>query len=43
MAAFAGRLRESVGLPSTECELAAPVRQAFEPTHVTVWLVGSSS
>jgi hypothetical protein len=38
VAAFAGRLRESVDLPSMESELAATVQQAFEPTHVTVWL-----
>ena len=38
VAAFAGRLRESVDLPSMEHELAAAVRQAFEPTHVTIWL-----
>ena len=38
VAAFAGRLRESVDLPSMERELAAAVEQAFEPAHVTVWL-----
>jgi len=38
VAAFAGRLRESVDLASMENELAAAVRQAFEPTHVSVWL-----
>lgn len=38
VAAFAGRLRESVDLPSMERELAAAVQQAFEPAHVTVWL-----
>jgi hypothetical protein len=36
--AFAGRLRESVDLPSIQNELAAAVHQAFEPTHVSVWL-----
>lgn len=40
VAAFAGRLRESVDLPSMENELAAAVHQAFEPDHVTVWLTG---
>jgi hypothetical protein len=40
VAAFAGRLRESVDLPSMERELAAAVQQAFEPAHVTVWLTG---
>jgi hypothetical protein len=40
VAAFAGRLRESVDLPSMENELAAAVHQAFEPAHVTVWLTG---
>ncbi len=38
VAAFAGRLRESVDLPSMERELAAAVQQAFEPAHVSVWL-----
>jgi hypothetical protein len=38
VAAFAGRLRESVDLPSMETELAATVHQAFEPAHVTIWL-----
>ena len=40
VAAFAGRLRESVDLPSMERELAAAVGQAFEPAHVTIWLAG---
>jgi hypothetical protein len=40
VAAFAGRLRESVDLPSMQNELAATVDQAFEPVHVTVWLAG---
>jgi hypothetical protein len=43
VAAFAGRLRESVDLPSMESELAATVHQAFEPAHVTVWLAERSS
>jgi hypothetical protein len=38
VAAFAGRLRESVDLPSMENELAATVHEAFQPVHVTVWL-----
>jgi hypothetical protein len=38
VATFAARLRESVDLPSMENELAAAVRLAFEPAHVTVWL-----
>ena len=38
VATFAARLRESVDLPSMENELAAAVRLAFEPVHVTVWL-----
>jgi hypothetical protein len=40
VAAFAGRLRESVDLSSMENELTAVVHQAFEPTHVSVWLTG---
>lgn len=43
VAAFAGRLRESVDLPSVENELAAAVHQAFEPAHVTVWLAERAS
>jgi hypothetical protein len=38
VAAFAGRLRESVDLASIQHEMAATVEQAFEPTHVSVWL-----
>jgi hypothetical protein len=38
VATFAGRLRESVDLPSMGNELATAVHQAFEPAHVTVWL-----
>jgi hypothetical protein len=38
VAAFAGRLRGSVDLASIQNELAAAVDQAFEPTHVSVWL-----
>ncbi|HEX2818668.1 MAG TPA: hypothetical protein VHO07_00635 [Streptosporangiaceae bacterium] len=40
VAAFAGRLRESVDLPSMQSELATTVQQAFEPVHVSVWLAG---
>jgi hypothetical protein len=42
VAAFAGRLRESVDLASIQNELAAAVDQAFEPTHISVWLAGSA-
>ncbi len=38
VAAFAGRLRESVELASVQHELAAAVDQVFEPTHVSIWL-----
>jgi hypothetical protein len=38
VAAFASRLRGSVDLASIRGELAAAVDQAFEPTHVSVWL-----
>jgi hypothetical protein len=38
VAAFAGRLRESVDLASIQHHLAATVQAAFEPTHVSVWL-----
>jgi hypothetical protein len=40
VAAFAGRLRGSVDLASIQEELAATVDQAFEPTHVSVWVAG---
>jgi hypothetical protein len=40
VAAFAGRLRGSVDLASIQAELAATVDQAFEPTHVSVWVTG---
>ena len=40
VSAFAGRLRESVDLASVQNELAATVDQAFEPTHISVWLAG---
>lgn len=43
VAAFAGRLRESVDLASVQRELTAAVQQAFEPTHISVWLTGPSS
>jgi hypothetical protein len=38
VAAFAGRLRESVDLASIQEELAATVDQAFEPAHISVWV-----
>jgi hypothetical protein len=43
VAAFAGRLRGSVDLASTQEELAAAVDQAFEPTHVSVWVPGRAT
>ena len=43
VAAFAGRLRDSVDLASVQGELTAAVEQAFEPTHVSVWLSGPPS
>ena len=43
VAAFAGRLRESVDLASVQEELAATVDQAVEPTHISVWLPGAAS
>ena len=38
VAAFASRLRESVDLAAIQEALAGTVDQAFEPTHVSVWL-----
>jgi hypothetical protein len=43
VAAFAGRLRGSVDLASIQEELAATVDQAFEPTHVSVWVTGRTT
>jgi hypothetical protein len=43
VAAFAGRLRESVDLASIQHELAATVDQAVEPTHISVWVTGPPS
>jgi len=43
VAAFAGRLRGSVDLASIQEELAAAVGQAFEPTHVSVWVTGRTT
>ena len=41
VAAFAGRLRESVDPASVQQALAAAVDEAFEPAHVSVWLTVS--
>jgi hypothetical protein len=41
VATFAGQLRESVDLASIQHELSAAVDQAFEPTHISVWLANS--
>ena len=43
VAAFAGRLRESVDLVAIQNEMAATVEQAFEPVHVSVWLADRPS
>jgi hypothetical protein len=43
VAAFAGRLRGSIDLASTQEELAAAVDQAFEPTHISVWVTGRTA
>ena len=43
VAAFAGRLRGSVDLASIQQVLAATVDQAFEPTHVSVWVPGRTT
>ena len=42
VAAFASRLRESVDPASVQQALAATVDEAFEPAHVTVWVIVSS-
>ena len=38
VAAFADAMRASADLPSVRGELATTVSQAFEPTHVSVWV-----
>jgi len=38
VAAFAGRLRDTVDLDSVRDDLAAVVNQALEPAHVSVWI-----
>jgi hypothetical protein len=43
VAAFAGRLRGSVDLASIQEELSAAVDQAFEPTHISVWVTGRTT
>jgi hypothetical protein len=43
VAAFASRLRGSVDLASIQEELAGTVDQAFEPTHVSVWVTGRAT
>jgi hypothetical protein len=43
VAAFAGRLRESVDLAAIQHELAATVDHAVEPTHISVWVTGPAS
>jgi hypothetical protein len=43
VAAFSGRLRESVDLPAVRTELIAAVHQAFEPAHVSVWVTGAAA
>jgi hypothetical protein len=43
VAAFAGRLRGSVDLASVQEELATAVDQAFEPTHISVWVTGRAT
>ncbi len=43
VAAFAGRLRESVDLASVQNEMTATVEHAFEPAHVSVWIADRPS
>ena len=41
LAAFAGRLTEAVDLETVRDDLAATVRTALEPAHVSVWIGGA--
>jgi hypothetical protein len=43
VSAFAGRLRGSVDLASIQEDLSAAVGQAFEPTHISVWVTGRTT
>ena len=38
VAAFAGRLKDTVDLDSVRDDLTGVVRQALEPAHVSVWI-----
>jgi hypothetical protein len=38
IAAFAARLKDAVDLDSVQADLASVVRQALEPTHVSLWI-----
>ena len=38
MAAFAGRLKDTVNLDSVRDDLATVVHQALEPTLMSVWI-----
>jgi hypothetical protein len=40
LAAFTGRLRQTVDLGTVQGDLVTAVQQAFEPGHVSVWLAG---
>ena len=38
VAAFAGRLKDAVDLDAVRADLGDVVRQALEPSHVSVWI-----
>ncbi len=41
VAAFSGRLRRTIDLDTIRGDLAGVVHEAFQPTHVSVWLPGT--
>jgi hypothetical protein len=40
VAAFTGRLRQTVDLETVRGDLVDVVHEAFQPAHVSVWLTG---
>jgi hypothetical protein len=43
VAAFTARPRQNIDLDAIRGDLAGVVHEAFQPTHISVWLPGSNS
>jgi len=43
VAAFTARLRQTVDLDTVRSDLVGVVHEAFQPTHVSVWLSGAGT